>query len=96
MSDDELQRIIREGAPFLEVLGYLSGREGRPITPMRFLWIFQHELGISFVESREILDCFDPGMNPLVDADQINERGLLLLNKARPDTDGGFSETSRE
>ncbi|MFI5783562.1 hypothetical protein [Nocardia sp. NPDC051570] len=93
MSDSELRRIIAEGATFMDVLKYLSGREGKPLTPMRFLWIFQHELRISFVESRNILDCFDPAMNPTVDIGQINERGRQLLGMANLDAEDDVPET---
>ncbi|WP_158692920.1 hypothetical protein [Streptomyces roseochromogenus] len=76
-----LRNLVAEGATFLEVLEFLSRRGPRPLTPLEFLRVFQEELGISFIESRNMLEYFDPDMKPMVDAALINERGRLLLQR---------------
>jgi hypothetical protein len=72
--------MVAEGATFLEVLDHVSTRDDRTLTPVIFLKILQDELGISFVRSRDILEYFDPGMNPIADASLINERGHAILH----------------
>ncbi|MFJ3765023.1 hypothetical protein ACIPQJ_11890 [Streptomyces sp. NPDC090082] len=79
-----LRDLVTEGATFLEVLEHLSRRGPRALTPLEFLRVFQEELGISFVESRNMLEYFDPGMKPIVDVEVINERGRLLLQRFNP------------
>ncbi|GLY86077.1 hypothetical protein Airi02_040060 [Actinoallomurus iriomotensis] len=83
-SEVTLRSLAAGGATFLEVLGYLAQRESRPVTPLEFLRVFQEELGISFVESRKMLEYFDPQMKPIVDRRLINERGRLLLQMCHP------------
>lgn len=75
---------MTEGATFLEVLECLSRRGPRALTPFEFLKVFQEELGISFIESRNMLEYFDPNMKPIVDVELINERGRLLLQRFNP------------
>jgi hypothetical protein len=81
VNDEELRALVAGDATFMEVLDHLRRRGPRPLTPIEFLRIFQEELGISFVKARAMLDCFDPGMRPIVDTDLINERGRLLLER---------------
>ncbi|WP_327147004.1 hypothetical protein [Nocardia sp. NBC_01327] len=79
LNDQRLQGLFEQDASLLEMLDHLSMREDVPLTGMRFLWIFQMELGISFVESRKILDCFDPAMRPKIDAAEINQRWRAIM-----------------
>lgn len=79
-----LQDLAAKGATFLELLEHLSRRGHRPLTPLEFLRVFQEELGISFVESRNMLEYFDPSMKPIADEGLINERGRLLLQRFNP------------
>lgn len=79
-----LRDLVAEGAAFLEVLEFLSRRGSRALTPLEFLRVFQEELGISFIESRNMLEYFDPNMKPIVDVELINERGRLLLQRFNP------------
>ncbi|MEV6674414.1 hypothetical protein [Streptomyces sp. NPDC051162] len=76
-----LRDLVAEGASFLEVLEFLSRRDSRALTPLEFLRVFQEELGISFIESRNMLEYFGPDMKPIVDVELINERGRLLLRR---------------
>ncbi|MER6678576.1 hypothetical protein [Streptomyces sp. NPDC000983] len=76
-----LRDLVAEGVTFFEVLEYLSRRSHRALTPLEFLRVFQEELGISFIESRNMLEYFDPDMKPIVDVGLINERGRLLLQR---------------
>ncbi|MBY8864025.1 hypothetical protein K7711_46710 [Nocardia sp. CA2R105] len=70
-NDERLHELFEQDASLLEMLDHLSMREDVPLTGMRFLWIFQMELGISFVESRKILACFDPSMRVVDRFDQL-------------------------
>lgn len=79
-----LQDLAAKGATFSELLEYLSRRGLRPLTPLEFLRAFQEELGISFIESRKMLEYFDPSMKPIADEGFINERGRLLLQRFNP------------
>ncbi|GAB2709398.1 hypothetical protein GCM10010442_31260 [Kitasatospora kifunensis] len=79
-----LRDLVVEGATFLEVLEFLSQRGPRALTPLEFLRVFQEELGISFIESRNMLEYFDPHMKPIVDVELINKRGRLLLQRFNP------------
>jgi len=84
MNAGDLRALVARGATVLEVLEHLSARSSpAALTPFGFLRIFQEELGISFVESRSLLEYFDPQMRPLADADTINERGDLILRPLR-------------
>lgn len=81
---DDLGSLVSGGASILEVLEYLSARSApNALTPFGFLRIFQEELGISFVETRSILEYFDPQMRPVADSNLINERGDLILRRYR-------------
>ncbi|MGN5381237.1 hypothetical protein BIV25_05885 [Streptomyces sp. MUSC 14] len=84
LEDETLRDLVAEGTTFLKVLEYLSRRDSHPLTPLGFLRIFQEELGISFIESRNMLEYFDPHMQPIVDKALINERGRLLLQQFTP------------
>lgn len=83
MSKNEtaLRDLVAAGASFLEVIEYLAHRHPRELSPLEFLHIFQRELGISFVESRAMLEYFDPQMKPIADSRLINERGRTLLQR---------------
>ncbi|MFI1160267.1 hypothetical protein [Streptomyces sioyaensis] len=63
------------------MIEYLSHRQPSELNPLEFLSIFQQELGISFVESRSMLEYFDPQMKPIADSGLINERGRALLRR---------------
>ncbi|MFF7637055.1 hypothetical protein ACFZB9_28475 [Kitasatospora sp. NPDC008050] len=76
-----LRDLVAEGATFLELLEFLSRRGSQALTPLEFLRMFQEELGISFIESRNMLEYFDPSMKPIVDVEVIDERWCLLLQR---------------
>ncbi|MEU8713290.1 hypothetical protein [Streptomyces sp. NPDC048663] len=81
---DDLLVFVTGGATFLEVLERLSARSApTALTPLAVLRILQEELGISFVESRSILEYFDSQMRPIVDVNLINERGGVILRQCR-------------
>ncbi|MFI0904816.1 hypothetical protein ACH4TE_14920 [Streptomyces sioyaensis] len=63
------------------MIEYLANRYDRELSPFEFLNTFQEELGISFVESRAMLEYFDPQMKPIADTGLINERGRTLLRR---------------
>jgi hypothetical protein len=75
---DRLKELVDGGATFMDVLSYLSSVVS-PLRPIDFLRIFQEDLGISFVNAREILEYFDPAMRPIVDERLIDERGREIL-----------------
>ncbi|SRR6266511_4052963 len=77
--ESELRVLVMRKTPFLEVLKYLKEREGGKLGGFQFLRIFQEEVGISFVKTRELLGCFDPEMNPIVEPEVINERWNAIL-----------------
>ncbi|HEY0495601.1 MAG TPA: hypothetical protein VGD48_07635 [Kutzneria sp.] len=83
MQDDELLSLVAAGASYMEILDYLRNRGPRQLTPIELLRIFQEELGISFVKTREMFEYFDPQLRPIVDTALINERGRLLLLERR-------------
>ena len=60
---DRLLELVDGGATFMDVLSYLASVVS-PLRPIDFLRIFQEDLGISFVNAREILEYFDPGYAP--------------------------------
>ncbi|MFD9210344.1 hypothetical protein ACFVZM_29185 [Streptomyces sioyaensis] len=80
-SETALRNLVAAGASFLEVIEYLVHRHPRDLSPLKFLHIFQQELGISFVESRPMLEYFDPQMKPIADSGLINEHGRALLQR---------------
>ncbi|MDT0460433.1 hypothetical protein RM550_32730 [Streptomyces sp. DSM 41527] len=81
MSKNEtaLRDLVAAGATFLEVVTHLSRRCHHELSPLEFMKVFQEELGISFVETRAMLEYFDPQMKPIADPGLINERGRTLL-----------------
>ncbi|MET7799602.1 hypothetical protein [Streptomyces decoyicus] len=80
-NDTALRDLVAAGATFLEVIAYISRRCHHELSPLEFLKIFQEELGISFIESRAMLEYFDPQMKPITDPGLINERGRSLLRR---------------
>lgn len=75
---DRLKQLVDGGATFMDVLSYLASVVS-PLRPIDFLRIFQEDLGVSFVNAREILEYFDPAMRPIADERLINERGREIL-----------------
>lgn len=75
---DRLKELVDSGAPLMDVVRYLTGIVS-PLRPIDFLRIFQEDLGISFIKTREVLEYFDPAMRPVVDESTINERGRSIL-----------------
>ncbi|MEV6568205.1 hypothetical protein [Streptomyces kronopolitis] len=63
------------------MIEYLAKRHDRELAPLEFLNTFQEELGISFVESRAMLEYFNPQMKPIADTELINDRGRILLRR---------------
>lgn len=61
--------------------GSLSSMELGTLTPFEFLRTIQEELGISFVETRDVLQYFDPEMRPIVDMNVIDECWQSILRK---------------
>ncbi|WP_405410234.1 hypothetical protein [Streptomyces decoyicus] len=86
-NDTALRDLVAAGATFLEVIAYISQRCHHELSPLEFLKVFQEELGISFIESRAMLQHFDPQMQPIADPGLINERGRTLLRRCGS-TDG--------
>ncbi|MEU5545828.1 hypothetical protein AB0G85_26040 [Streptomyces sioyaensis] len=81
INETALRDLVAAGATFPEVIEYLSHRRPRELSPIEFLSIFQQELGISFVESRAMLEYFAPQMKPIADSGLIDERGRTLLRR---------------
>ncbi|MFC9234469.1 hypothetical protein ACFTZI_36790 [Streptomyces decoyicus] len=59
-NDTALRDLVAAGATFLEVIAYISQRCHHELSPLEFLKVFQEELGISFIESRAMLEHFAP------------------------------------
>lgn len=77
--ESELRAMVVAGTPFLDLLEHLKRRAGGKLPPGRFLLALQEEAGIPFTKSRDILEYFDPEMNPIAEHEVINERWRLLL-----------------
>lgn len=85
MSDaDKLRTLAYGGADFISIIAHLTERISGELTPLKFLMVFQEELGIPFVEARIMLEYFDPQMKPIAEAEIINERWRSLLSRYRP------------
>jgi len=92
-NEEALRDLVAAEATFLEVIEYLSHRHPRELSPLEFLHIVQQELGTPFVESRAMLEYFDPQMKPIADSGLINERGRTLLQRCSSPTDSGRRST---
>ncbi|MFJ1763950.1 hypothetical protein ACIOD2_26795 [Amycolatopsis sp. NPDC088138] len=74
-----LRAMVVAGTPFLDLLEHLKRRAGGKLSPGGFLRILQEEAGISFTKTRDILEHFNPGMDPIASPEVINERWRVLL-----------------
>jgi hypothetical protein len=77
--ESELRAMVVAGTPLLDLLEHLKRRAGGRLSPGRFLLILQEEAGISFTKTRDILEYFNPDMNPIAEREVINERWRVLL-----------------
>lgn len=77
--ESELRAMVVAGTPFLDLLGNLKSRAGGRLSPGRFLLILQEEAGISFTKTREILEYFNPDMDPIAEREVIEKRWQGLL-----------------
>ena len=74
-----LEDLVEHGATFMEVVGYLSSTIS-PLRPIDLLRALQDQLGIPFVQARDVLQFFGPQMEPIADVGSINERGQAILD----------------
>ncbi|MEU5825860.1 hypothetical protein [Streptomyces sp. NPDC047803] len=78
-ADDSLRALVVRGVQFSELIAHLSRERSGTLTPLEFMRVFQEELGISFIESRKMLEYFDPQMNPIIDIKEVDKRGNVFL-----------------
>ncbi|MFD7905154.1 hypothetical protein ACFV4F_14445 [Kitasatospora sp. NPDC059722] len=77
----ELEELVAGGAPFMDVLEFVRTSLPDELTPVRFLLAVQDELGISFTETRTVLEFFDPQLQPLVDLKEIDGRWNEIVQR---------------
>ncbi|MFD6425432.1 hypothetical protein [Streptomyces sp. NPDC060198] len=82
--EGELRNLVSGGATFLEVVAHISSSvKPEKLTPLKLMWVIQEGLGISFTETRNVLEFFDSELRPIVDEALIDERGDRLLEQYR-------------
>ncbi|MER7606824.1 hypothetical protein [Nocardioides sp. NPDC127503] len=65
----------------MDIVAYLRDRESGRITPFGVLAALQQEANLSFVDTRDVLEYFDPQMHPIVDADEIERRWAEIVGR---------------
>lgn len=79
MIDADLRGLVTSGASFVEILGRAREASDEKLSPLAFLHAVQVQLGISFVETRNMFEYFDSDWSPLADPDVVNGRWQEIL-----------------
>lgn len=78
-SQRDIKSLASRGASFSEVLSTLTSQVGRPVRPLDFLRAAHENLGIPLAESREMLEYFNPSMEPIAAEESIDDRWRSIL-----------------
>ncbi|MGK5532552.1 hypothetical protein [Streptomyces sp. URMC 129] len=80
---EEARRLARDGQDFTEVIAALRELDGFQLTPFNLLVILRQGLGITFLESPELLRLFDVELRPVAPAAEINRAANPFLVRYR-------------
>ncbi|WP_133306054.1 hypothetical protein [Microbispora triticiradicis] len=79
----DVRQRIHEGCRFVDLLSFLALDESFKLTPFNLMRVLSEAIGLSMIESREMVSMFDEKFYPLVPDADIEHQWRAILDGRR-------------